>query len=86
LREQLLDKFAIKLCRIARLRELTLLYAAASFARSVSLRLFFASKKKSTNGKAGLPSVALAKDGGGCKKNPNNSLKLKIEIFFKNDA
>ena len=37
--------FMVVRCRIARLRELTLLYAAASFARSVSLRLFFASKK-----------------------------------------
>ena len=59
------EKIAVNLCRIARLRELTLLYAAASFARSVSLRLFFASKKKSTDSKPyGLPSVALAKDGG----------------------
>ena len=65
-REQQRDEFAIKLCRIARLRELTLLYAAASFARSVSLRLFFAYAKKSTHGiPDGLPSVALAKDGGG---------------------
>ena len=47
---------------------------------------FFVKTKKSTDSKTGLPSVALAKDGGGCKKNPNNSLKLKIEIFFKNDA
>ena len=70
LREQLLDKFAIKLCRIARLRELTLLYAAASFARSVALRLFLLTQKKSTHGiPDGLPSVALAKDGGGCKEN-----------------
>ena len=45
LREQLLDKFAIKLCSIARLRELTLLYAAASFARSVALRFFCLRKK-----------------------------------------
>ena len=49
---------------MARLRELPLLYAAASFARSVALRLFLLAQKKSTNGKPGLPSVALAKDGG----------------------
>ena len=37
----------------------------ASFARSVALRLFFALQKKSTDSKPdGLPSVALAKDGG----------------------
>ena len=56
--------FAEILCRIARLRELTLLYAAASFA--VALLLFLLSQKKSTDSKpCGLPSVALAKDGGG---------------------
>ena len=56
--------FAENLCRIARLRELTLLYAAASFA--VALLLFLLSQKKSTDSKpCGLPSVALAKDGGG---------------------
>ena len=55
--------FAEILCRIARLRELTLLYAAASFA--VALLLFLLSQKKSTDSKpCGLPSVALAKDGG----------------------
>ncbi len=43
--EQYRNEFAIKLCRIARLRELTLLYAAASFARSVSFRLFLQAKK-----------------------------------------
>ena len=46
LREQQRDEFAINLCSIARLRELMLLYAAASFARSVSLRYIFARAKK----------------------------------------
>ena len=44
-REQYRNEFAIKLCRIARLRELTLLYAVASFARSVTLRSFLLCKK-----------------------------------------
>ena len=53
-REQQRDEFAVNLCRIARLRELTILYAAASFARSVTLRLFLLAQKKSTDGKTGL--------------------------------
>ena len=44
LREQQRDEFAVNLCRIARLRELMLLYAAASFA--VASLLFLLAQKK----------------------------------------
>ena len=65
LRELQRNEFVANQCRIARLRELTLLYAVASFASSVALRLFLLAQKKSTDGiPDGLPSVALAKDGG----------------------
>ena len=74
---------AVNLCRIARLRELTLLYAAASFARSVSLRLFLQAKKSTDSKPCGSPSVALAKDGGGGKKISNNSLDLKTAKLFQ---
>ena len=46
---------------VARLRLLTQHYAVAFFAVAA---LPFCRQKKSTNGKTGLPSVALAKDGG----------------------
>ena len=65
LRELQRNEFVANQCRIARLRELTLLYAVASFARSVLLRLFLQAKKSTHGIPYGLPSVALAKDGGG---------------------
>jgi len=71
------------LCRIARLRVAAQLYAVASFARSVALRLFLLAQKKSTDGiPDGLPSVALAKDGGGSKEISDNSPQLKIGKSF----
>ena len=45
LRELQRNEFVANQCRIARLRELTLLYAVASFARSVTLRSFLLCKK-----------------------------------------
>ncbi len=45
LRELQRNEFVANQCRIARLRELTLLYAVASFARSVALRLFLLAQK-----------------------------------------
>ena len=45
LRELQRNEFVANQCRIARLRELTLLYAVASFARSVALRFFACAKK-----------------------------------------
>ena len=66
LRELQRNEFVANQCRIARLRVAAQLYAVASFARSVTLRFFLLAQKKSTHGiPDGLPSVALAKDGGG---------------------
>ena len=50
----------------------------------MALRLFLLAQKKSTHGiPDGLPSVALAKDGGGYKKDLKNSLDLKIGKVFQ---
>ena len=51
----------------------------ASFARSVTLRSFLPGQKKSTDSKAGLPSVALAKDGGG---NVTWQRTFLLKIFY----
>jgi len=52
--------------------------------RSVPLRFFLLAQKKSTHGiPDGLPSAALAKDGGGKKGISNNSLTLKQAKVFQ---
>ena len=80
LREQLLDKFAIKLCSIARLRVAAQLYAAAGFtlASPISAPVFADGLPRRKKGNQ-ISLVAFVKPGGG---DVTWQLTLLLKIFY----